>query len=94
MEIKGRDTLAVLVDEAGFSLILSNFDRQHPPVYPKDFHLGFIQESKEQVEGLHQRLVAAGHEAAQPRSMHGSWGFYFHAPGEILIEVSCPAPAG
>ena len=89
-EQKGRDTLAVLYDEEGFSLILSNFDRKTAPTYPRDFHLGFIQKNREQVSDLHARLLAAGFIAKTPQGMHGSWGFYFEAPGGIQIEVSCP----
>jgi catechol 2,3-dioxygenase-like lactoylglutathione lyase family enzyme len=92
-EMKGRDVLAVLFNEAGFSLVLSSFDRKTQPGYPKDFHIGFTQENKGQVEAIHQRLKAAGVESKQPQAMHGSWGFYFHAPGAIMVEVSCPLPA-
>lgn len=74
-EQKGRDTLAVLYDDAGFSLILSNFDRKIIPSYPRDFHLGFIQEDQEQVRAIHARLQAAGYTLKPPQGMHGSWAF-------------------
>ena len=90
VEKKGQNAFALLVDDAGFCLILSNFDRSAAPQYPKDFHLGFIQKTKEQVEALHQRLQTGGYASQPPRQMHGSWGFYFTAPGGILIEVSVP----
>ena len=93
-EQKGRDTLAVLYDDAGFSLILSNFDRKTIPSYPRDFHLGFIQEDQEQVRAIHARLQAAGYTLKPPQGMHGSWGFYFQAPGGIQVEVSCPQVLG
>jgi len=89
-EEKGRDALAVLYDDDGFSLILSNFDRKITPSYPRDFHLGFIQEDREQVRAIHARLQAGGYSLKPPQGMHGSWGFYFHAPGGIQVEVSCP----
>ena len=89
-EQKGRDTLAVLYDDDGLSLILSNFDRKTTPTYPRDFHLGFIQENQEQVSAIHARLLTAGYAVKPPQGMHGSWGFYFHAPGGIQVEVSCP----
>ena len=89
-EQKGRDALAVLYDDNGFSLILSNFDCKTVPSYPRDFHLGFIQQDREQVSGLHARLQTAGYAVRPPQGMHGSWGFYFHAPGNIQVEVSCP----
>jgi hypothetical protein len=39
-ETKGADTLSVLTDGEGFVLILSNFEKQVTPQYPRDFHLG------------------------------------------------------
>jgi catechol 2,3-dioxygenase-like lactoylglutathione lyase family enzyme len=89
-EQKGRDTLVVLYDDDGFSLVLSNFDRKTTSSYPRDFHLGFIQEDREQVSAIHARLLTAGHALKPPQGMHGSWGFYFQAPGGVQIEVSCP----
>jgi catechol 2,3-dioxygenase-like lactoylglutathione lyase family enzyme len=89
-EQKGRNALVVLFDDVGFAFILTNFDPTTKPEYPRDFHLGFIQDSKEEVEAIHQRLQAAGYVERSPRTMHGSWGFLFHAPGGIDIEVSYP----
>lgn len=88
-EIKGRDTLAVLHGEDGFVLVLSNFAKQETPVYPGAFHLGFLQQSKEQVDALYERFKAAEFDIEPPRNMHGSWAFYLKAPGDVLIEVSC-----
>ena len=88
---KGADTLAVLKGNNGFTLVLSNLDRAVPPVYPKDFHIGFILDNPEQVEAIFQRLQSAGVELPhQPREMRGSFIFYCHAPSSILLEVSCP----
>ena len=41
-----RDVLAVLVDESGFLLNLSNFGRATEVEYPGGFHIGFMQESR------------------------------------------------
>jgi catechol 2,3-dioxygenase-like lactoylglutathione lyase family enzyme len=71
-EEKGRNALAVLYDDAGFSLILSNFDRKTTPSYPRDFHLGFIQEDREQAQAIHARLQAAGYSLKSPQGMYGS----------------------
>ena len=91
VDSKGADTLAVLKGNGGFTLVLSNLDKATAPVYPKDFHIGFILESREQVEALFQRLQSAGVELPhQPRTMRGSYIFYCHAPSSILLEVSCP----
>jgi catechol 2,3-dioxygenase-like lactoylglutathione lyase family enzyme len=89
-EQKGHDTLAVLYDDEGFSLILSNFNRKTTPSYPRDFHLGFIQEDRDRVSAIHARLLDAGDQLKSPQGMHGSWGFYFQAPRGIQVEVSYP----
>jgi lactoylglutathione lyase len=88
-ETKGDNVLSVLVDEEGFVLILSNFEKQVTPRYPRDFHLGFLlRESVDQVNELYQRIRASGIEADPPKKFHGSWGFYVVAPGGVTVEVS------
>ncbi len=84
---KPNAMLAVLRDEAGLVLTLSNFDRATAVAYPADFHLGFIQESAAHVDALYQRLLADGFAVDPPRKFHGSWTFYLRAPGGILVEV-------
>jgi len=85
----GLDTIAVLFGEDGFVLALSNFDKTNVPVYPPGFHFGFIQDTQEQVDSLYERLHAAGFATETPRSFHGSWTFYFNAPGDVSVEVQC-----
>lgn len=89
---QGLDTLAVLYGEDGFVLILSNFDKQNTPVYPNGFHFGFIRESRDEVDAMYTRLQAAGFASEAPRAVHGSWTFYFQAPGDILVEVQAVLP--
>jgi lactoylglutathione lyase len=89
-EQKGRDTLAVLFDEAGLALVLSNFEKAASVDYPRDFHIGFLLENEKQVRAIYERLAAAGHVDKPPQRMHGSWGFYFVALGGIQVEVSYP----
>jgi lactoylglutathione lyase len=55
--------------------------------YPSSFHIGFIQESQERVNEINQRLRDDGHQVDAPAHMHGSWTFYFTAPGGFTIEV-------
>ena len=55
--------------------------------YPASFHVGFIQESEECVNEINQRLRADGFDVPQPDRQHGSWTFYFRAPGGFTIEV-------
>ncbi|MEO7715426.1 MAG: VOC family protein [Capsulimonas sp.] len=88
---KEKPPLAVLEGENGFVLVLSRFTDE-TPVYPKAFHIGFMQESPEKVWEVYRTLQAGGvtlpHE---PRPVHGSFGFYFTALGGILIEVGAEA---
>jgi lactoylglutathione lyase len=84
---RGRDAIAVLVNDSGFVLTLSNFDKVDHVEYPGIFHIGFMQESSERVDEIHRRFVADGFEAEPPRKYHGAWTFYLHAPGGVMIEV-------
>ena len=81
------DTLVVLADESGFVLTLSNFSKVTEVEYPGAFHIGFIQESREQVDEMYERLKAGGFDAKSPKEFHGAWTFYLRAPGGFLVEV-------
>ena len=78
---KGRDALAVLVDETGFVFTLNNFEKANNVEYPGAFHIGFMQDSRERVDEIHDRLKAGGIDVEPPREFHGAWTFYFRAPG-------------
>jgi len=85
----GNDTIAFLRDENGMVLTLTNIDRAGEVTYPGAFHIGFIQESSEKVDEINRRLKEDGFEVGLPRRLHGSWTFYFRAPGGFVIEVLC-----
>ena len=84
---RGPDTLAVLVNGSGFILTLSNFDKAAEVEYPGAFHIGFMQDSRERVDAMYERLKADGFEAKPPKEFHGAWTFYLRAPGGFLVEV-------
>ena len=84
---RGRDALAVLVDESGFILTLNNFDKVTEVSYPGAFHIGFMQDSRERVDEIYQRLKSGGFDMEPPREFHGAWTFYLRAPGGFLVEV-------
>lgn len=91
-EVKGEHALAVLKGEYDFTLVLMSeaFNRNGNTTYPEAFHIGFIQESREKVEELYQRLIDGGITVERkPAPMRGVYGFYFRAPGNILTEISC-----
>jgi lactoylglutathione lyase len=84
---RGRDALAVLIDESGFVLTLNNFDKADKVEYPGAFHVGFMQENRERVDEIYRRLKSGGCDAEPPREFHGAWTFYLRAPGGFLVEV-------
>jgi catechol-2,3-dioxygenase len=84
------NTLVVVVDEAGFTLVLNQFKKAVAFSYPDDFdsfHVGFHQESRERVNEIHASLTAGGYQAQSPREFHGAWTFYLKAPGGFFVEV-------
>lgn len=86
-ETKGDNVLSVLVDESGFAFTLSHFEKDVIPQYPRDFHVGFIRDSVEQVKKQYELLKNAGVDVPAPRTAHGGFGFYVTAPGGITVEV-------
>lgn len=92
MEGKGRPGFVLIMeDDAGFTVVLSNFKQVPAFVYPADFQVGFYLKTVEEVDALYARLLAAGHGIEQPpRKMWDTWRFYFHALDTLTVEVSCP----
>jgi lactoylglutathione lyase len=86
---KGNQSIALLSDDNGMVLSLMNMkmDRRSEVKYPATFHIGFIQDSEEQVNEINRRLKADGFDVPPPSRQHGSWTFYFDAPGGFTIEV-------
>ena len=54
--------------------------------YPGMFHIGFMQDSRAEVDAVYQRLSEAGFKA-KPAHDHGSYTFYVKAPGGFTVEV-------
>jgi hypothetical protein len=55
--------------------------------YPASFHVGFIQPNPERVDEINRRLKEDGYDVPPPSRQHGSWTFYFRAPGGFTVEV-------
>ena len=85
----GNKNIAFLSDDNGMVLSLTSMKlAQATEVnYPATFHIGFIQESEERVNEINQRLKDNGFDVPPPSRQHGSWTFYFLAPGGFTIEV-------
>jgi catechol 2,3-dioxygenase-like lactoylglutathione lyase family enzyme len=93
VETRGTDGLAILNDDAGLELVISHpvakfgsADQVSAGV--ATYHIGFILPSRDDVDALYERLVAANALIWNaPRAMRGGWVFYCFAPGRILIEI-------
>lgn len=79
--------VAVLTDGSGLLLSLMNPQDQDDVSYPGLFHIGFMQDSRADVDALYQRLNDAGFKIKPAHEFHGSYTFYVKAPGGFLIEV-------
>lgn len=88
-----RAELAMLEDESGFSLGVSNLFKSAPPVYPPDFHVGFILDTEARVRAQFQRLVEAGVAMKAPLSVGGP-NIYFMCVGPDSIAVEVRGPLG
>jgi lactoylglutathione lyase len=85
----GNNNMAVLSDDNKMVLTLTSMKvgKEREVKYPATFHIGFIQESEEKVNEINARLKEGGFDAPPPSRHHGSWTFYFQAPGGFTIEV-------
>ncbi|HKV77243.1 MAG TPA: VOC family protein [Candidatus Sulfotelmatobacter sp.] len=82
-----RETMSFMSDDDGMLLALFRASNGSAPKYPAGFHIGFIQDSEEAVNQINQRLQNDGYEVPKPARLHGSWTFYFQAPGGFTVEV-------
>ena len=80
-----NERMAFLLDDS--DALITMF-KVKDATYPKIFHIGFIQDSVEQVTAMHERLTAGGFEPENVREEHGRMTFYFRAPGGFMIEVN------
>lgn len=85
----GNKNIAFVSDDNGMVLTLTSMKvgGETKVRYPATFHVGFIQESEERVNEINRRLKEDGFDVPPPSRQHGSWTFYFLAPGGFTIEV-------
>jgi catechol 2,3-dioxygenase-like lactoylglutathione lyase family enzyme len=84
-----NNNIGFLTDDNGMVLTLTSMKvgRESQLRYPATFHIGFIQESEARVDEINKRLKDDGFDVPPPSLQHGSWTFYFRAPGGFTIEV-------
>jgi len=86
-----RDEMALMDDEIGFSLALSNLGQNAAPTYPPDFHIGFVFDEASQVEELYDRFKSEG-IAMKMGIQQGGPNLYFVCLGPDSIPVEVRAP--
>ena len=85
----GQGGLAILKDGDGMTLVLSRLRRTGEQAYPDGFHVGFHLAGRKEVIALHHRLIAESSVSpSEPCVRRGAFGFYFAAPGNVLVEIS------
>jgi lactoylglutathione lyase len=84
-----NNNMGFLSDDNGLVLSLTSMKvgKETEVRYPVTFHVGFIQESEARVIEINQRLKEDGFDVPPPSKQHGSWTFYFTAPGGFMVEV-------
>ena len=87
------DKLVVLRNSDGFLLTLMYDKRMTPEQgYPGMFHVGFLQATQHSVDLMHETLRVLDHIAPKPAKLQRggppTYGFYFDAPGAVMVEVS------
>lgn len=83
--------IAILEDDGGFSLAVSNLFDSPPSAYPADFHVGFVLESEADLRSYYERLQARDVPMKVELSRGGP-NLYFVClgPDSIPVEVSAP----
>ena len=79
-----NDRMAFMRDDAGS--LISVF-KAKDVAYPKVFHIGFMQDTPQQVRDMHRQLTDAGFTIPEPHENNGRLTFYFDTPGGFVLEV-------
>lgn len=93
----GADRLAVLYDDAGLELVISEpisklGGAEQVALDVMTYHIGFRLPSTKDVDDVFLGLQARnGQQVDPPKKMRGRYLFYCLAPGNILVEVSAPS---
>ena len=83
--------IALLEDDAGFCFGVSNLRNGPPPVYPPDFHLGFVLKDAQDVREIYSRIKEAG-VAIKFELQEAGPNFVFRCLGPDSIPVEVRAP--
>ena len=84
LRIQGGDSKFTMLYDDNHMVI--SLMKSHQAEYPRSFHIGFIQDTEEEVNTINQRLKEDGYEV-EPPEQHHAWTFYVQAPGGFTVEV-------
>lgn len=79
------DGVLILHDPDGFALALAPADARGGSGFP---HFGFEMDSRDEVRGLRERLVADGIELVEDEETEGYVGFKCLDPDRHVVEVA------
>ena len=83
--------LAMLEDDGGLELGVSNLRGSPPPHYPPDFHVGFVLERAGDVRDVYERLREGG-VRIKTELREGGPNLFFMCEGPDAIPVEVRAP--
>lgn len=86
---KGNDAMALLTDKNKVQLVLMGpqLTGNTDAAYPGAFHIGFRQDSEDEVNRINKAMKDDGIDVPEPSIVHGAWTFYFRSPWGVMIEV-------
>ena len=99
-DTRGADRLAILYDDAGLELVISEpisklGGAEQVALELMTYHIGFRLSSTKDVDDVYFGLHAGQSQPIDPpKKMRGRYLFYCVAPGNILVEVSAPHTVG
>jgi lactoylglutathione lyase len=85
------EQIALLEDDAGLQLGVSNLRGSPPPAYPPDFHAGFVLERASEVRETYERLKEGG-VRIRIDLREGGPNLFFVCEGPDTIPVEIRAP--
>ncbi len=83
--------IAILEDDGGLELGVSNLRGSPPPAYPPDFHVGFVLKGAGGVRETYERLKTAG-VRMKTDLREGGPNLFFVCEGPDAIPVEIRAP--
>lgn len=86
---ENKGNIIIVMEGADNFVLVLTTSKQDDILYPADFHFGFLVPDEAAVRTKYEELITGGYDLPkQPAKIRGALGFYFHAPGGVMMEVS------